>query len=73
MLIQKLALLCGAGSWRCTAVLTSCDVLVHGRARWSFRGALTFRAGWVDVNGDRSMAGDQCQTPEHVPLPWADQ
>src|SRR5262245_26656743 len=40
----------------CRSVMTSCDLLVHGRSYESFRGKLVWKAGVLKVAGDTSNA-----------------
>lgn len=45
----------------CQTLVTSCDALVDGKARWSFRGQLLIDHGRVLMNGDKTYAGQVCQ------------
>jgi hypothetical protein len=47
-------------SGNCTSMITSCDALVDGKTRWSFRGTLTFDHGVFHITGDRTFAGQIC-------------
>jgi hypothetical protein len=50
----------------CSQVMTSCDLLVHGKALYSFRGKLAYMKKQLQVVGDRKNAGGYCQQPELV-------
>lgn len=63
---------CGGVGWRCSTVMTSCDVLVAGKARWTFRGRVSWKNGSLLVKGDRSHAGAECEQAEVVPLLFQD-
>ena len=67
---EKLALLCSGAGYRCTQATTSCDVLIHGKAYWSFRGKLAIDHDVVHVTGDRSNAGAMCASPTDITLGW---
>jgi len=67
---SHIAMFCGGDSWRCTEVITSCDVLVHGGAVYSFRGKLDIEDNMIHVRGDRSHVGSFCAVPEQEPLGW---
>lgn len=45
----------------CQTLVTSCDALVDGKARWSFRGQLLIDHGRVLLRGDKTYAGQICQ------------
>lgn len=70
MITTHLAMFCGGDSWRCTEVITSCDVIVHGGALYSFRGKLDIADNMVHIRGDRSHVGPFCASPEQEPLGW---
>lgn len=63
---QQYALVCFEDSFGCTQVMTSCDLLVHGKAYNSFRGKLVYANKELRVVGDRGSAGNYCQQPELV-------
>jgi hypothetical protein len=44
----------------CQQLVTSCDALVDGKTRWSFRGTLRIDHGQVRMSGDRAYAGQVC-------------
>ncbi|HUS32864.1 MAG TPA: hypothetical protein VMZ53_30390 [Kofleriaceae bacterium] len=44
----------------CQTFITSCDALVDGKTRWSFRGTLLIDHGVVRMTGDRAYAGQVC-------------
>lgn len=71
VLQQQLAVFCSGAGYRCTAIVTSCDLLVDGRSRASFRGTLTIQGDTALVLGDRSRASAFCQTPASQSLDWA--
>ncbi|HSD87758.1 MAG TPA: hypothetical protein VLB44_09605 [Kofleriaceae bacterium] len=71
ILQEKIAVFCAGTSFRCSAVITSCDMLVEGRSRASFRGTVKFDRDTVHVVGDRSRSAIFCETPETQPLGWA--
>jgi hypothetical protein len=64
------AMFCGGDSWRCTEVVASCDVFVHGGALWTFRGTVSLAENMVRITGDRSHVGPLCSAPEQEPLGW---
>jgi hypothetical protein len=44
----------------CQTFITSCEALVDGKARWSFRGTLRVDHGAIRMSGDRTYAGQVC-------------
>jgi hypothetical protein len=44
----------------CQTLVTSCDGLVDGNARWSFRATLLIDHGAVRISGDKTYAGPVC-------------
>jgi hypothetical protein len=65
------AVLCRGDYWSCADVMTACEVLVGGRAYFTFRSKLVPNAdGSVSTPGDRSRAGTMCASVERVPLGW---
>lgn len=70
---QKISVFCPGDSYFCAQVTTSCDFIVDGRARESFRGKLTIKGDLALVTGDRSRSNDVCSTPEELELDFADQ
>lgn len=63
VLRQQLTLLCFDGA-DCLEIITSCDLLLRGRAYSSFRGALQYADGQLRVVGDRRNAGTMCAQAE---------
>ncbi|HEY5925468.1 MAG TPA: hypothetical protein VIV11_27475 [Kofleriaceae bacterium] len=61
----KLTSLCFVNSY-CMQMNTACDVLVRGKAMYSFRGEVVHEGGKIKVVGDRSNTGAYCQQPELV-------
>ena len=59
---------CSGSGFRCSVVMTSCDVLVGGKAVATFRGTVSWKKDMLHVAGDRSHAGDQCAQEEDVPI-----
>lgn len=64
----RLSVFCSGASYFCTEVMTSCEWLVEGRARETFRGKLSFKGGSAVVSGDGSRAGQVCSTAGEFPL-----
>ena len=54
----------------CTQAVRTCEVLVRGRAYWTFRGAMTVNGNEVTIAGDRRNAGPFCSQAERVYLGW---
>ena len=73
VLVQDHDAYCAPHRGFCVTAPTSCDVLVDGNARWSFRGELKLTPSSIDVLGDRSHATTYCSVPEHVYLGWGDE
>ncbi|MGE5184871.1 MAG: hypothetical protein ACM31C_22520 [Acidobacteriota bacterium] len=63
-------LFCGAETWRCTEVVSTCDVLVRGGALWSFHGTISIGDNQIKVAGDRRNVGSFCDAPETEYLGW---
>jgi hypothetical protein len=59
---------CGGVGYRSSTVMTSCDVLIAGKTRWTFRGKVRWKDGSLRIAGDRSRAGEECEQAEVVPL-----
>jgi hypothetical protein len=70
--VQREEMYCTGAGYRCTTVRTSCDALVAGRARLSFRGTVHWKNGALHVAGDRSRAGTFCDEREVAPLSFPD-
>lgn len=66
----SMTMFCGGVNNYCLVVTKSCEVLVHGNAYWTFRGAMTINGNEVTVKGDRSYAGPFCTQAERVFLGW---
>ncbi len=64
-------MLCGGDSWRCSEVISACDVLVRGAALWSFHGTLSIADNQIHVTGDRRNGGSFCSVPETQFLGWS--
>ena len=62
---HRITALCFGGGY-CTQVITECDVMVHGRAYFTFRGKLVHENKQLKVIGDRSRAGAYCEQAELV-------
>jgi hypothetical protein len=67
------ALYCGGDHWRCTDVVSSCDVLIDGRSMYSFRGTTSIADNQVKIEGARDRIGSYCSPPESIYLGWTDQ
>ena len=68
------ALFCSGDGYRCADALTQCDVLVHGKSYFVFRGHLTVESeNIVHVDGDRTRAGAACSGPDRLYLGWTPQ
>lgn len=61
----RMTALCFGGGY-CTQFMTACDVLVRGRAYYTFRGKLWYENKQLKVIGDRSRAGPSCVQHEVV-------
>ena len=56
----RLSMFCSGVSWSCSEVVTSCEILVHGNAWWSFHGNVTVGDSKLTVTGDPSVTGQGC-------------
>ena len=65
---QRQQVFCTGTGYRCTIVLSACDVLVAGKAVASFRGTVTWQKDHLHVAGDRAHAGDACEQAADVAL-----
>ena len=65
---QSISLFCAGDSYFCAYAVTSCDYLVEGRARETFRGKLTIKNGSARIAGDRSRIGTYCTAPEEIEI-----
>lgn len=61
---------CSAQGRYCAQVVRTCEVLVHGGAYWTFRGAMKLDGNELTVAGDRTNAGPFCAQAERVFLGW---
>ena len=66
VLRQRLTLLCFDEGFGCTQMMTACDLLLHGKAYYSFRGKVVYANHAIKVVGDRRNAGAYCQQAELV-------
>jgi hypothetical protein len=66
LLRQRQTMVCFDDSWGCLQVTTSCEMLLRGKAYYSFRGTLSYANKQLQVIGDRSRAGNYCTSPEIV-------
>jgi hypothetical protein len=66
VLRQQITLLCFDTTLGCTQVMTACDLMLSGKAYYSFRGKVVFAAHELKVVGDRRNAGNYCVQPELV-------
>jgi hypothetical protein len=66
----KRVLFCSGSSYGCPDATTQCDVIVHGKTLWTFRGTITFEPGVARVVGDRTKGGAVCVPTEQVYLGW---
>lgn len=64
----RVSVFCSGASYFCTEVMTSCEWLVEGRARETFRGTLTIKGGSAVVSGDNSRASQVCSSSGATPL-----
>jgi hypothetical protein len=70
ILATRRVLFCAGDSYGCPDATTQCDVLIHGKTLWTFRGKLVFEPEKVKVVGDRSRGGQMCVPSEDVYLGW---
>jgi hypothetical protein len=65
MFRSVLTMLCFDDSHACSLqVMTSCDVIVHGRTFFTFRGQLVYEERQLRLAGDRRNAGQYCTVSE---------
>jgi hypothetical protein len=57
---SRMTMLCFDDDDDCVHLMTSCDVLVHGKALHSFRGTLVYEERQLRLVGDRTHAGQYC-------------
>lgn len=63
---QEHTLVCFEDRQGCVQVMTSCDLLLRGKAYHSFRGELVYANRQLKVIGDRGKAGNYCVQAELV-------
>lgn len=63
---ERFTLVCFEGSFGCFAMTTACDMLVGGKAYYTFRGTLVYDHHELRVVGDRTAAGSICTQAEVV-------
>lgn len=61
---QRITAVCFEGAAGCSQLITSCDLLLHGKAYNSFRGTLTYKNDALGVAGDHTNEGQFCHQPE---------
>jgi hypothetical protein len=66
-MLSKSSVFCVGPGAACSPAIQSCDILVDGKAYYTFRGTLTIAGGAVTITGDRSHAG-ACAPAERTPL-----
>ncbi len=66
VLRQQVTLLCFEDRAVCVQATTACDLLVHGKAYYSFRGTLKYTEHKLQVVGDRRNTGSMCVQDELV-------
>jgi len=66
--VRREQLYCAGVGYHCTTVMTSCDVLVGGKAVATFRGTVTSKDTTLHIAGDRTHAGSECDQAEDVPV-----
>jgi hypothetical protein len=64
--IRREQVYCGGVGYRCTTVVTACDVLVAGKAIETFRGTVSWHHDHLRIAGDRTHAGGECAQAEEV-------
>ena len=70
IIATKRVLFCSGSTYGCPDATTQCDVIVHGKTLWTFRGKITFEPGMARIVGDRSKGGQVCVPSEQVWLGW---
>lgn len=71
LLAHHQVMLCSGNTVHCDDATIACDVLVRGAAVWTFRGVLQIVGSRVDIVGDRSHTGPQCEPEVALDLGWA--
>lgn len=69
---QRFAVFCAGQGYYCSAIRTSCDVFVEGKAYFSFHGKLSVDGDDVVITGDARNAGSACAQSARVELGWRD-
>jgi hypothetical protein len=64
--VRREQVYCSGEGWRCSTAMTSCDLLVGGKAVETFRGKVEWKANQLHIAGDRSRAGNECDQAESV-------
>jgi hypothetical protein len=65
------AVFCGGAALGCYRIMTGCEVLIRGNARWMFHGHVKVEGNQVTVEGDRRHGGRWCMAqPENTFLHW---
>lgn len=65
-----LTMYCSRERRACTTATRTCEVLVGGRAYWTFHGTERIRGHEIAIEGDRRHAGSWCAQAERVFLGW---
>lgn len=70
--MQRLStsIFCSGEGYRCTRVVTSCEVLERGKTVQVFRGKAVIGKAGIRLVGDRTHAGSECTFDEDVSLAW---
>lgn len=68
VLVRREQVYCGDTGYRCSIVMTACDVLVGGKAIATFRGTVTWKNDMLHIAGDRAQARGECAQEEDVPV-----
>jgi hypothetical protein len=72
VVIRREQVYCTGVGYRCTTVVTACDVLVGGKAIETFRGTVSFHQQHLRITGDRTHAGGECMQAEDVDVRFPD-
>ena len=70
VIATKRVLFCGGDSYGCPDATTQCDVMIHGKTLWTFRGTIAFEPGKAVIHGDRLFGGPICVPTRDVFLGW---
>lgn len=68
VLVRREQIYCGGTGYRCSVVMTACDVLVGGKAIATFRGTVSWKNDMLHVAGDRTQARGECGQEADVPV-----